>query len=113
MAPIGAQLAEDLAPEDFRRVLAVFRDDVARLCQVLLVAARAGDPTTFRRAAHSLAGAAGAVGAEALEQACRVAMTRHDILPAQFPATASAIERLGLAALRELAALLEGIEHAA
>lgn len=76
MSDLGfaTQLADDLSPEDLRMVLSVFRTDVERLTATLSGAAQAGDVAAFRRAAHGLAGAAGAVGAAALEQACRAAM---------------------------------------
>ncbi|HOU89974.1 MAG TPA: Hpt domain-containing protein [Polyangiaceae bacterium] len=71
----AAQLAEDLSPDDLLLVLGVFRTDVERLTGSLDVAAAALDEAAFRRAAHGLAGAAGAVGAFGLEQACRQAMS--------------------------------------
>jgi len=76
----AAQLAEDLSPEDLVLVLGVFRTDVERLTGSLDAAAAASDEASFRRAAHGLAGAAGAVGAAALERACRQAMAGGDTL---------------------------------
>ncbi len=70
----AAQLTEDLSPQDLRHVLSVFETDVLRLRAALGAAALADDAAGFRRAAHGLAGAAGAVGAAALEGACRRAM---------------------------------------
>lgn len=72
----ASQLAEDLSTEDLRLVLSVFRTDVQRLTGSLADAVSAGDGTAFRRAAHALAGAAGAVGADGLESACRRAMAQ-------------------------------------
>jgi HPt (histidine-containing phosphotransfer) domain-containing protein len=72
----AAHLLDDLAPEDFRHVMNLLREELARLTEVLEVAARAGDATTFRKAAHGIAGSSGAAGAEELEQAARRAMTR-------------------------------------
>jgi hypothetical protein len=82
----AAQLAEDLGPDDVRLVLGVFEADVSRLCGLIATAAGTDDPVGFRRAAHGLAGAAGAVGALALEQACRRGMA----LPADADSTALA-----------------------
>jgi HPt (histidine-containing phosphotransfer) domain-containing protein len=107
---LASQLAEDLPPEDVRLVLDVFRADVTRLSQVMRVAAAAGDGVNFRRVAHSLAGASGAVGASALEQACRLAMTRADIGPAEFPATSTEINRLCTDTLTELAAFVAALD---
>jgi HPt (histidine-containing phosphotransfer) domain-containing protein len=102
----ASQLAEDLPPEDVRLVLDVFHADVTRLSQVMRVAAAAGDVVNFRRVAHSLAGASGAVGATALEEACRLAMTRADIVPA----TSTEINRLCADTLTELAAFVAALD---
>ncbi len=102
----AAQLAEDLPPDDLRLVLGVFRTDVVRLCETLGTAARSGDLATFRRVSHGLAGAAGAVGAEKLEQACRLAMTRADMTPPQLPAAHGEIKLLCDAALAETTVFL-------
>lgn len=70
----AAQLAEDIGTDGVRMVLGVFATDLDRLLGLLGEATAAGDATAFRRAAHGLAGAAGAVGALALERSCRSAM---------------------------------------
>ena len=57
-------------------MLGVFGQDVARQTGVLDECAAAGEVGGFQRTCHSLAGAAGVVGASALEQACRLAMPR-------------------------------------
>jgi hypothetical protein len=108
MSDLGfaAQLAEDLSPDDLRMVLSVFRTDVERLTATLGDAARAEDEAMFRRAAHGLAGAAGAVGAVPLEQACRAAMAGEVTL-------AGAMARIGTladAALADLALILSGLD---
>jgi hypothetical protein len=113
---IGAdfgQLAEDLSPEDLRSVLSVFATDVRRLVGNLTATAAAEDVTGFQRVAHGLAGAAGAVGASALEQACRAAMTRPGLAPADLKPTASVIGGLADAALADLAAFIDGLDAAA
>lgn len=107
----AAQLAEDLSPGDLRHVLSVFRADVQRLAEVLRVTAMSGDIVGFRRVAHSLAGAAGAVGAQALEQACRLAMTRADIGPAQAMAVQTGIATLCEAALADMAAFIAELDR--
>ena len=105
----AAQLAEDLDPDDLRMVLGVFRQDVLRLTGVLDANAAAADVAGFRRTCHALAGAAGAVGASALEQACRQAMTNAALAPAHLPVTGTAIRTLGLAALGEMTAFLASL----
>jgi len=99
------QLAEDLSPEDLRSVLSVFVTDVRRLVGNLTATAAAEDVAGFQRVAHGLAGAAGAVGAGALEQACRAAMTRTDLARADLKPTATA--------LADLAAFVDGLDAAA
>jgi HPt (histidine-containing phosphotransfer) domain-containing protein len=108
-----AQLAEDLAPEDVRRVLDVFEADVRRLVGNLKAAAAAGDVNAFKRVAHGLAGAAGAVGTKSLELACRDAMVRRDLAVASLAATSGAIERLAEEALGDLSAFVAGLEVSA
>ncbi len=108
-----AQLAEDLSPEDLRNVLAVFATDVRRLVGNLTAAAAAADPDAFKRVAHGLAGAAGAVGAAALDQACRRAMTRTDLTAAELKPIALNITGLADTSLRELAAFVERLDAAA
>jgi HPt (histidine-containing phosphotransfer) domain-containing protein len=71
---IARQLRDDLAPSVLRSVVQTFERDVGRLAQELLAAARAGDSAAYQRAAHSIAGAASAVGATALEREARLAM---------------------------------------
>jgi len=108
-----AQLAEDLAPEDVKRVLDVFEADVRRLVGTLDAAAVAGDVAGFRRVAHGLAGAAGAVGARALEQACRAVMGRGDMETAMLPKLAGKIDMLADGALAELATFVAGLDVSA
>ncbi|MCK8786840.1 Hpt domain-containing protein [Roseomonas sp. NAR14] len=99
----AAQLAASLRPSDLQRILLTFEADLADLAGQIEAAARTGDAETYRRAAHSLAGAAASVGAFALERAARLAMSPD--------AAASPAEVLGRirgetgAALRDLARL--------
>lgn len=110
-AGFAAQLAQDMSPEDVRMVLDVFRTDLERLSRVMRAAAAAGDATSFRRVAHSLAGAAGAVGAAALEQASRQAMTWADLGPAGFAGVSAEIDTLCAAALADLTAVVKGLDR--
>jgi HPt (histidine-containing phosphotransfer) domain-containing protein len=76
------QLREDLAPAVLRSIVETFEADLGRLAQELLAAARAGDTEGYHRAAHSIAGAASAVGASRLEREARMAMDpRHAEAP--------------------------------
>ena len=108
MSDLGfaAQLVEDLSPEDLRLVLGVFRSDVQRLLGAMAQALGGADAVAFRRAAHGLAGAAGAVGAVRLEQACRQAMAAA-VPMAQGLAE---IEALAASALGDLAVFLAGLD---
>ena len=108
----AGQLAEDLSPDDLRHVLTVFRADVGQLIQAMGVAANAGDVVSFRRVAHGLAGAAGAVGADRLEQGCRLVMTRADIGPAELPQAHAGIAALGDSALDDLRDFLARLDGA-
>lgn len=110
MSDLGfaAQLAEDLTPDDLRLVLGVFRTDVQRLTGALATAIAAADIVAFRRAAHGLAGAAGAVGAVRLEQACRQAMA--DAVP--MAQALSEIDALAAGALDDLAVFLAKLDPA-
>jgi len=74
----AADLAKELPPADFLRVLLLFRADMVRLTGEAEAAARAGGHEALRRAAHGLAGAAGAVGATAVDTACRIIMRSKD-----------------------------------
>jgi hypothetical protein len=105
----AALLAQDLDPGDLQLVLGVFQQDVERLAGVLDGDVARGDAAGFRRTCHALAGAAGAVGAAALEQACRDLMSRSDLSPADLGAARSNIRALGAAALEEMAAFLDDL----
>jgi len=89
------QLAEDISPQDLRIVVQTFESDLHRLGGALTASAAAGDLVAFRRSAHAIAGAAGAVGATAIEHAARRAMQVADQDAAR--ATADAAGLIGLA----------------
>lgn len=100
---IAEQLAQDLPPEDFRRIVETFEEDLGRLAGELEQTGSAGNIDAYRRAAHSLAGAAAAVGAVMLERTARVAMDpRSGMAPAQM---VPIIRAQATAALQELAVL--------
>lgn len=69
-----AQLREDLPPDILARIVQTFADDAAKLVADLGAAVAAADGAAFRRAAHTLAGAAGTIGAVQLEQVARRCM---------------------------------------
>ncbi len=88
------QLTRDLDPADLRHVLAVFETDLARLVGLLHDATEAPDAVKFCRVAHQLAGAAGAVGATALEDAARLAMDNDRVTPAGMEMSGAALAAL-------------------
>ncbi len=102
---IAGQLAEDLPREDFLRILRTFEADLRRLSLELEQAAGEGAMDSFRRAAHSLAGAAAALGARRLEQVARMAMERRlDHEPALL---ATRVRQEARSAMAELSALTQ------
>jgi HPt (histidine-containing phosphotransfer) domain-containing protein len=99
---IARQLAAELPRDVFVGVVRTFEADLARLVQQMVDALDTGDMETYRRNAHSLAGAAGSIGARRLEAMARQAMSLE-----AAPASGSVLE-LGAeakAALAELMAL--------
>ena len=102
---IAGQLASDLPREDFVRIVLTFEDDLGRLARMLEAAVAAGDEEGYRRAGHSLAGAAAAVGALRLEQVARIAMDHRN--PADPRSLALQVRKEAADALSELAALAE------
>ncbi len=101
----AAHLADDLAPEDYLHVMVLLREELVRLTQAQDVAARAGDATTFPKVAHGIAGSAGAVGAEDLEQAARLGMTRPADGPAMLDMAAD-VRRLSESVLVQIEGVL-------
>ena len=102
---IAGQLAADLPREDFVRILRTFEADLGRLAQQLEAAVANGDQEGYRRAGHSLAGAAAAVGATRLERVARIAMDHHN--PTDPRALSVSVRQEAAAALVELAALAD------
>jgi HPt (histidine-containing phosphotransfer) domain-containing protein len=102
---IAGQLASELPREDFVRILRTFEDGLGRLAVMLEAAVGKGDLDGYRRAAHSLAGAAAAVGARRLEHVARLGMDHRNTVD---PRTiALHVRHEAHAALTELAALAE------
>lgn len=100
---VAGQLAASLPEAEFLRLLRTFEVDLGRLAGDCARAAAASDPDGVRRAAHSLAGAAAAIGAARLEAAARVAMeTRGVAVP---DGMTEEIRAEAAAVLAELAAL--------
>ncbi len=101
---IAGQLAEDLPPAVFRRIIATFEADLGRLTTELQECAAAGNSAGYLRAAHSLAGAAAAVGARRLEFEARIAMDpKQPEAPLTVLPRLSAESRAALAELQHLA----------
>ena len=90
----------------FVGIIRSFEQDLARLVRQMVDAARADDVEDYRRAAHSLAGAAGSIGAKSLEAMARQAMRRDDRTPAQQMILGIGAE--ARAALSELSVLAQG-----
>ncbi len=102
---IAQQLAADLPREVFVGVVRTFETDLGRLAQSMVEAVKAQDMEAYRRSAHGLAGAAGAIGARKLEAMAREAMS------AGRQPSAGEVLLLGQeakAALGELIAMLDG-----
>jgi HPt (histidine-containing phosphotransfer) domain-containing protein len=97
---IARQLAAELPHDVFVGVVRTFEADLARLVQQMVDALKAGEMDSYRRNAHSLAGAAGAIGARRLEALARQAMS-----PGAPPAAAAVLE-LGAEARAALAELM-------
>lgn len=104
-----AQLAEDIPMADVRRIVSVFADDMQRLVPQMRTAAQAGDLAQWRRILHSIAGAAGAVGGAALEQAARQGMNWPDAQAAGAAAQATLVAHLADQTVVELGAHLAEI----
>jgi HPt (histidine-containing phosphotransfer) domain-containing protein len=114
--PIASQWVLDLPRDDVLHVLSVFDEECKRLAALMHQTALNGDHVAFRRTAHALAGAAGAVGAVVLEQAARSAMVPESLSAERMLATASDIAALSSAAREEaagVAAKLDPVAHKA
>ena len=65
------QLNQDGEPDVVKDVLSLFIADAPMRLQAIASAAAAGDAAALQRAAHTLKGAAGTIGALGLQAACR------------------------------------------
>lgn len=108
--PFAAHLAEDLSPEDLSHVLSLLRGDLVRLSGALDTAATTGDAISFRRAAHGIAGSAGAAGVEDLEQAARRAMAVQGTESAAMGGPAADVRVRIKRVLDEINAALDGAD---
>ncbi len=102
MSGLAADLLADLPEPDVRSILVLFGTDLDRLLPEVARAADAAEAEPFRRACHAIAGAAGAVGAAALEAA-----SRHGMAIAKAQATRGALATAALA-VAEAAATVRG-----
>lgn len=102
---ISHQLRDDLPAQVFATIVATFTRDSARLLDLMEAAEGAGEGPGFARAAHTLAGAASAIGARDLTATARRAM---QAATAEDRAMLLPLLRLQLRAARsELTALAE------
>ncbi len=109
-APIASQLVLDLPREDVLHVLTVFDEECKRLSALMHDIAQTDDVTAFRRTAHALAGAAGAVGATVLEQAARAALAPEGLSTPAMAAVAAEIGVLAQAARDEAAGVVARLD---
>jgi HPt (histidine-containing phosphotransfer) domain-containing protein len=65
------QLNEPGQPDVLAEVLRLFLDDAPRRIQAIVAAVADRDAGALQRAAHTMKGAAGTIGATALQDACR------------------------------------------
>ena len=65
------QLTQDGEPDVLADVLGLFLADAPARLAAIAAAAQAGDGPALHRSAHALKGAAGTIGASALQAACR------------------------------------------
>ncbi|WP_158287807.1 Hpt domain-containing protein [Falsiroseomonas bella] len=100
---VAGQLAASLPEEEFRRLLHTFEADLGRLAADCVRAAGDADEAGVRRAAHSLVGAAAAIGASRLEAAARAALEQPFLAPPRD--LAERVRTEAVAALAALAAL--------
>ena len=114
MSGLAADLLVDLPRTDVRAILLLFGQDLDRLLQDAVRAAEVADAVGFRRACHAIAGAAGAVGATALEAASRqgMALVEEQVTPNGLADAASAVAEAARVVRGELAGLLADLPEA-
>jgi chemotaxis protein histidine kinase CheA len=114
MSGLAADLLADLPESDVRSILVLFGTDLDRLLPEVARAADTEDAEALRRACHAIAGAAGAVGASALEAAARDGMAIAKTAPsrAALATAALAIAEAAIAVRDELAAVIARLPQA-
>jgi HPt (histidine-containing phosphotransfer) domain-containing protein len=114
MSGLAADLLADLPESDVRSILVLFGTDLDRLLPEVARAADTEDAEAFRRGCHAIAGAAGAVGATALEAATREGMALAKTAPtrATLATAALAIAEAAIAVRDELAAVIARLPQA-
>lgn len=100
------QLNQDGEPDLLREVLTVFLDDAPQRVRAMAEAVASGDARALERSAHALKGAAGSIGAHALQHLCRdleqmgrkgdtsTAAAHFEAFRAEFARVRQAIEQL-------------------
>ncbi len=111
---LAADLLVDLPEPDVRSILVLFGQDLDRLLPEVAAAAAAGAAEPFRRACHAIAGAAGAIGATALETACRhgMAIAKAQDEATQLADAAAAVAAASRATRAELATVIARLPEA-
>jgi HPt (histidine-containing phosphotransfer) domain-containing protein len=111
---LAADLLADLPEADVRSILVLFCTDLDRLLPDVARAADLADVESFRRACHAIAGAAGAVGAAALETAPQHGMTiaKGEATRAGLATAALAVAEAAAALRGDLAALVARLPEA-
>lgn len=111
---LAADLLADLPEDDVRSILTLFAQDLDRLLPEIAQAAETGQAEPFRRACHAIAGAAGAVGAVALEAATRHGMeiARNPAADAPLAQAAVAVAEAAVTTRQDLDALLAQLQPA-
>jgi chemotaxis protein histidine kinase CheA len=100
-----AELRADLPPAALAAILATFEADLGRLQGELQRALAAADLVAFGRAAHTLSGAAGAVGARDVRETARACLAAENV--AEGALLLPLLRVKGRAALAALRAALE------
>ena len=113
---LAADLLSDLPEADVRSILVLFGQDLDRLLPEVAQAAAAGAAEPFRRACHAIAGAAGAIGATALEAASRQGMATakqpDGAAVVTLAAAAAAVAAAAITTRAELATLIARLPEA-
>lgn len=114
MSDLAQDLLADLPAADVRSILVLFGTDLDRLLPEVARAADTSETEPFRRACHAIAGAAGAVGAQALEAASRagMAVARGEATRAALATAALAVAEAAASLRTQLADLIASLPEA-